>query len=384
MRIRERRRRANSLGGFLVLAAAVGLVAACVVGVAAGLTARNPILGDPAPSLNVFESTYYGAYLNLRAEELKQPAGDDPTPLGFSIASGESVASLGERLQEAGLIRDRELLDAYLRYTGWDQHIEAGDFILRRTMNVTEIAKALTDARAREVMARIFEGWRREQIAESLAQNPTLNVDAAEFLALTGPGVLPAGGNYPFLQDRPGGASLEGYLYPDSYLLRPGATAADLIRRMLENFGLKLTPEMLAGFRVRGLTVHEAVTIASLIEREAVHDEERPLIASVIFNRLAIGQRLEIDATVQYGLATSGNWWPPVAGLDLRAYPDAYNTYVITGLPAGPISNVRAASLAAVAEPAQTDYYFYQVRCDGSQYHNFAVTYEEHLANACP
>jgi len=363
--------------------AVVGAVAVCAISGWAGLTARNPVLGDPAPELNLLERAYYTTYLNLNGDVLTAPAGADPEPRSFSIAQGESVASVGERLQADGLVRDQAVLDAYLRYTGWDQHIEAGDFILRQTMNLTEVARALTDARAREVMARIYEGWRREQIAESLAANPTLSVDPAEFLALTGPGAIPPG-TYAFLADRPPSASLEGFLFPDSYLLRPGATAQDLVRRLLDNFALQLSSQNQAAYEARGITIYEAVTIASLIEREAVQDEERPLIASVIFNRLEAGQMLEIDATVQFAIGTSANWWPPLGGLDLRNQPSPFNTYTVIGLPAGPISNVRRASLDAVAFPAQTPYLYYQARCDGSGFHNFATTYEEHVANLCP
>jgi UPF0755 protein len=115
-----------------------------------------------------------------------------------------------------------------------------------------------------------------------------------------------------------------------------------------------------------------------------VLDEERPVIASVIFNRLAIGQPLQIDATVQYAIAQPENWWPGVAGLDFRTIANPYNTYIITGLPPAPISNVRAASLQAVAKPVATDYYYYRAACDGSGRHNFSRTFDEHLANACP
>jgi len=383
MRLREKRRKANRLFVYLAVTAVVGAVAVCAISGWAGLTARNPVLGDPAPELNLLERAYYTTYLNLNGDVLTAPAGADPDPRSFSIAQGESVASVGERLQADGLVRDQAVLDAYLRYTGWDQHIEAGDFILRQTMNLTEVARALTDARAREVMARIYEGWRREQIAESLAANPTLSVDPAEFLALTGPGAIPPG-TYAFLADRPPSASLEGFLFPDSYLLRPGATAQDLVRRLLDNFALQLSSQNQAAYEARGITIYEAVTIASLIEREAVQDEERPLIASVIFNRLEAGQMLEIDATVQFAIGTSANWWPPMGGLDLRNQPSPFNTYTVIGLPAGPISNVRRASLDAVAFPAQTPYLYYQARCDGSGFHNFATTYEEHVANLCP
>ncbi|MBL8094994.1 MAG: endolytic transglycosylase MltG [Anaerolineales bacterium] len=383
MRLREKRRKANRLFVYLAVTAVVGAVAVCAISGWAGLTARNPVLGDPAPELNLLERAYYTTYLNLNGDVLTAPAGADPEPRSFNIALGESVASVGERLQADGLVRDQAVLDAYLRYTGWDQHIEAGDFILRQTMNLTEVARALTDARAREVMARIYEGWRREQIAESLAANPTLSVDPAEFLALTGPGAIPPG-TYAFLADRPPSASLEGFLFPDSYLLRPGATAQDLVRRLLDNFALQLSSQNQAAYEARGITIYEAVTIASLIEREAVKDEERPLIASVIFNRLEVGQMLEIDATVQFAIGTSANWWPPLGGLDLRNQPSPFNTYTVVGLPAGPISNVRRASLDAVAFPAQTPYLYYQARCDGSGFHNFATTYEEHVANLCP
>jgi UPF0755 protein len=362
--------------------ALVGAVAVCAVGGLAGLTARNPVLGDPSPGLNLLERAYFTTYLNLKSDVLTAPAGANPDPRPFSIAQGESVASLAERLEAEGLIADTEVLVAYLRYTGWDQSIEAGDFILRQTMNLTEVARALTDASAREVAVRIFEGWRREQIAESLAAHPSLAVDVDEFLALTGPGAI-APGNYDFLADRPSSATLEGYLFPDTYLMRPGATAQDMVRRLLDNFALQLSSQDEAAFDARGLSMYEAVTIASLIEREAVKDEERPIIASVIFNRLDSGQALEIDATVQFGMGLPTDWWPQLTGLDLRSQPGPYNTYTIVGLPAGPISNVRQASLTAVAYPAQTPYLYYQARCDGSGFHNFATTYEEHVANLC-
>lgn len=382
MRLREKRRRTTRLFLFLALTIGVGVIALCAVSGLAGLTARNPLLGDPAPELSVFERTYFSTYLNLKSDVLTQAGGSDPEPRSFSIELGESVASIASRLKAEGLVADEEVLVAYLRYTGWDQHIEAGDFILRQTMNLTEVARALTDAKAREVAARVFEGWRREQIAESLAANPTLNVDSNEFLALTGPGVTPPG-NYDFLADRPTSASLEGFLFPDTYLLRPDATAQDLVRRLLDNFALQLSVQNRAAYEAKGLTIYEAVTIASLIEREAVQDEERPLIASVIFNRLAVGQPLEIDATVQYAVGAAANWWPSLAGMDLRSQFSPYNTYTFAGLPAGPISNVRRSSLDAVAHPAQTPYLYYQARCDGSGFHNFATTYEEHVANSC-
>ncbi|MCS6911547.1 MAG: endolytic transglycosylase MltG, partial [Anaerolineales bacterium] len=174
-----------------------------------------------------------------------------------------------------------------------------------------------------------------------LATNPNLDITAEDWLALTGPGAPPLG-PYALYADLPPGASLEGYLFPETYLVWPHSSARDVLAKMLAQFDAQITPELRAQLAARGLTLHQAVIIASLIEREAVIEDERPIIASVIFNRLAAGQPLEIDASVQYALGAPGNWWPPLAGLDLRSVDSPFNTYRVSGLPAGPISNVRA------------------------------------------
>jgi len=113
-------------------------------------------------------------------------------------------------------------------------------------------------------------------------------------------------------------------------------------------------------------------------------DDERPIIASVMYNRLAAGQRLEIDASVQFALGRTGAWWPPLGALDLHTVNSAYNTYNNDGLPPGPIANPGLNSIKAVASPAQTNYLYYRALCDGSGRHAFAVTYQQQVANACP
>ncbi|MDW8325321.1 MAG: endolytic transglycosylase MltG [Anaerolineales bacterium] len=383
MRIRQKRRRADALATFVLLAA---LLSALLLG-AGWMLGRfgqiRSLVGEADPDLNPLQHLALAAYLALYADELTRPAGADATPRPFVVALGETAEEVAGRLAEAQLIRDARLLTFYLRYTGLDKNIEAGDFILRQTMTTPEIARALTDAGAREITVRIPEGWRREQIAELLAANPNLDITAEDWLALTGPGAPPLG-PYALYADLPPGASLEGYLFPETYLVWPHSSARDVLAKMLAQFDAQITPELRAQLAARGLTLHQAVIIASLIEREAVIEDERPIIASVIFNRLAAGQPLEIDASVQYALGAPGNWWPPLAGLDLRSVDSPFNTYRVSGLPAGPISNVRAGSLRAAANPAQTGYYFYRAACDGSGRHNFAATYEEHLANACP
>ena len=142
--------------------------------------------------------------------------------------------------------------------------------------------------------------------------------------------------------------------------VQPGAAAPELLHKMLANFDARLPADYRTRVAARGLTLYQAVSAASLIEREAAVEPERPLIASVIFNRLAAGQALEIDATVQYAVGTPANWWPKLSGLDFRAVASPYNTYYVTGLPAGPIANPGLSSLLAVAEPAETNYIYYR------------------------
>lgn len=383
MSIREKRRRANLAAQFflLLLALAALLVGGFLVfAYLSGATERA--LGPGAEDLNPAERAVLLGYLTARAGDLNQPAGPDGAAVLFSVAAGETAGAVAEELASLGLVVDAQLLTYYLRYEGLDGQVEAGDFILRQTMTIPEVALALTDASAREAWLRVTEGWRREQIAAALAKQGVFAGVADEFALLTGPN-SPRAPSYSFLAGLPPGAPLEGYLFPDTYLLHPDASASDVIDKMLANFQARLPTNYEAQAASMGLTLHQAVTVASLIEREAVVDDERPIIASVIYNRLTIGQWLEIDATVQYALGTEGDWWPRLEGLDLRSVTSPYNTYAGAGLPPGPIANPGLASLLAAAQPAQTNYYFYRALCDGSGRHAFAVTFEQHVANAC-
>jgi UPF0755 protein len=379
--IKQRRRRMGLAVRFVVLTLLCGTLTAASLFVYLKVTTARD-LGPPAADLNPVEQFILSTYLSARAADLTAPAGTDPIPIPFSIQSGESAAAIANRLAAQQLVHEARLIHYYLRYTGLDNHIEAGDFVLRRTMTVVEIAAALTNASDRETSARLSEGWRREQIAQALGANRAFNVSPEDFLALTGPNG--ARFNNSFLSDLPPGASLEGFLFPDTYLFHPGATAAEVVNKMLTNFEARLPADYGASMTAHHLTLYQAITIASLIEREAAVDDERPLIASVILNRLVIGQPLEIDATVQYAVGTPEDWWPSVIGLDFRTIASPYNTYYVTGLPAGPIANPGLSSILAAAHPADTKYLYYRALCDGSRRHAFAATYAEHVANACP
>ncbi len=322
-----------------------------------------------------------GLYLKMQAEDINTPVSDDPTPVTFVVNEGDTATSVAVRLQQMGLINDATLFSLLIRHRGADQQIEAGEYELRANMTMDEIIVALQHAPVQEEIVRIPEGWRAEQIAELLTAQGV--VDGQEFLTLVRSGVSSV--DYDFLLRRPPGSpsSLEGFLYPDTYRIPRKATAADLIDIVLRTFDQNVTADMRQQATERGLTMYEVVTVASIVEREAVLAEERPLIASVYFNRLAQGMHLQADPTVQYALGyqpLTGQWWKtPVTLEEYEKVDSPYNTYLYPGLPPGPICNPSLDSIRAALAPAETNYLFFIAKGDGS--HAFATTYEEHLRN---
>ncbi|MCS7177663.1 MAG: endolytic transglycosylase MltG [Anaerolineae bacterium] len=328
-------------------------------------------------------------YIQMHADELRRPAGTDNTPVTFVVQPGETAASVAQRLQEAGLISNAELFRRYLQYKGMDAGLEAGTYTLRQTMTIPEIAEALQTGLRPERVVTVREGLRLEEVAATVAAQT--GIAEADFIALVTTGWRETDlKDYPFLADLPPGTNLEGYLFPETYRLPEKVTAYDVVARMLATFDARVTEEIRLGAANQGLTVHQLVTLASLVEREAVIPEERPVIASVFLNRLRNGWPLSADPTVQYALGydeRTGTWWRRLyfdeLGISRLADIDhPYNTYRYPGLPPGPICSPGLASIQASAFPAQTDYFFFIADChknDGS--HLFARTEEEHNAH---
>ena len=349
---------------------------------------RQPALPAPggvtiaAPSS--VEDWGVSLYLDFRRTELDTPAGSDPAALVFTVAPGESVGQIASRLQSEGLVRDAQLFRLYLRYSKLDSGVEAGQFTLKKTMTIPEIAQALQSGKRDELTLTIPEGRRLEEVAALVAQQTPIS--ATTFLSLArNAGQWAA--QYPFLAELPPGASLEGYLFPDTYRLPKDVTASDVIARMLANLDHRITPVMRDKLASQKRTLFEAVTLASIVEREAVVEKERPLIAGVYMNRLVSGMALDADPTVQYGMASAKKqapWWPQLTQEDYRAVKSPYNTYLNPGLPPGPIANPGLSSLQAAIEPAQTPYFFFRAACSRDGTHLFSKTLEEHAAKACP
>ena len=318
-------------------------------------------------------------YLETKGTELAEPAGTSSDPVAFVVEPGETVAAIADRLQRGGLISDSELFRRYVQFHELDSGIEAGHFTLRQTMTIPDVAQALQRAERPEQVVTVREGIRLEEIAETVAAQTTISQQ--DFLSVAGAGWRGLGliAEFPFLASLPEGATLEGFLFPETYRLPQQAAAIDLISRMLRTFDERVTPEMREAAAQRGLTVFDMVTLGSVVEREAVLPSERPLIAGVYLNRVDAEWVLAADPTIQYSLGTPEDWWPQLTLDDLeRDLP--YNTYRIAGLPPGPICSPGLDSIAAVAFPTDTDYYFFLADCaKGDGTHLFSATYEEHV-----
>jgi len=330
------------------------------------------------------------AYLQTNSAALHQPASATAEPTQFVVEPGATGRSIAAALQARGLITDARLFEAYVRASGLSDRLQAGAYTLSPHMTPVQIAEALLHARPATVQITVPEGWRLEQIAAGLTAAGVMDGAAYRRLAETGDlrGLATAANRYAFLQERPAGATLEGYLFPDTYeLFADRATPEALLQRQLDIFNERVVPlyrQMTAGL-ARPMTLREVLTLASIVERETAVDDERPMIAGVYLNRLARGIRLEADPTVQYAMGfqpQTGQWWKsPVYLEEYSKVLSPYNTYLHDGLPPGPIANPGLKSISAVLQPAQHEYLFLMAAADGSGRHVFARTFAEHLEN---
>ena len=368
----------NACLPWMLLLAMLVLLSLVAATVFIPLAARQSF-GEPSASLNTWQRFSYSYELVWNAGDLTQPRDPAGVEQLFVIQPGESVVSISDRLEEAGLVRSASTLRAYLLWTGLDTVIQSGTYRLNPAQTGIEIAQTLKSTTLTEVTFTVLAGWRMEEIAAALPTSG-LEFTAEAFLAAA---ATPASS----LDMIPVGMSAEGFLFPDTYILPRTTTADQLVMVLLQGFESHLPVDFSAAYSAHGLTVYQGVTLASILQREAMVEEEMPLIASVFYNRLAIGMKLQTDPTVQYALGFNtfqGTWWTNPLSVDELQFDSPYNTYVYPGLPPGPISNPGVAALKAAAYPAESAYYFFQARCDGSGLHTFAETFEQHQQNYCP
>lgn len=338
--------------------------------------------GKSAPGMSLLNRFYYAIQLLVYEDDLITPL--DPAGIfqNFTIKVNEPASSVIYRLQSEGLIKNAEAMRIYLLYSGLDTALKAGTHQLSSAMSPVEIANTIQTMNQIVIDFSVLPGWRVEEIAASL---PTSGLQITPQQFIQSSRQFPAG--LSFSKDLPETATCEGFLFPDVIQVPRTASADQLIQSFLQNFDQNLSEEIKNGFTNQGLTLYQAVILASIVEREAIVDDEMPLIASVYINRLSSNMKLDADPTVQYALGfqpSKQTWWANPLSMEDLQIDSPFNTYLYPGLPPAPIANPGMDALRAVAYPQSSPYLYFRSACDGSGRHNFAQTYEEQLANACP
>ena len=303
--------------------------------------------------------------LNLYYNHLLKPASASKSEQIFIVKPGQPVIQIAKNLEAAGLIRNGLAFRLYIAQSGISKTIQAGDFRLSSKMSAKEIAKELTHG-AIDVWITFPEGTRVEEMADIIdkklntSENEKYQFDKKEFIK----------------------NATEGQMFPDTYLIAKDATAGAIAKRLETTFSEKVDRKILLKGAKNDLTEDQVITLASLLEREARSNEERPIIAGIILNRINQGIPLQVDATVQYakGYDSANNtWWSQVTQDNYTQVKSPYNTYLHVGLPPKPISNPGLDSIRAAAEPSDTPYMFYLHDTEGKIH--YAKTSEEHAKN---
>ena len=314
----------------------------------------------------------------LRSERPAAAIAPASRPVTFTVEPGTPAGRIAEQLRDAGVLSGTRELRVLLQLSGGGSDLLAGCYVFETGTPAAEVLRRLRGGITATQLLAVPEGRRLEEVGVILEQaGITSRAQWAEAIDAAPRELLP--------EPLPAGATLLGYLLPASYPLQCTTGAPHLVAAMLEAFAEQVTPALRAEAERAGLTLHEVVTLASIVEREAALREEQPLVASVFLNRLREGMPLQADPTVQFAIASQRppageqGWWKRELSVDDLVFESPYNTYVEPGLPPGPIANPGIDAITAVIRPARTDYLYFAARGDGS--HAFARTLAEHNAN---
>lgn len=274
----------------------------------------------------------------------------------FIINKGEDLSTISQRLEKERLIKNAFVFKAFVLSKGLSRSIPSGSFELSPSLSLSGIVDLLARGPA-NIWVTFPEGWRKEEFGERLKSSLT-NFNEEEFVALT--------------------KDLEGYLFPDTYLFSEQSSPSSVIKVFRDNFDKKFTAELELEATKKHLDKKQVLILASIVEREAKYDQDRPIIAGILLKRWQANWPLQVDATVQYAIASSKDWWPTLRKEDLRT-DSPFNTYKYQGLPPAPICSPGLASIRAVIFPLQTSYWFYL--SDKNSLTHYATTAEEHNQN---
>ena len=326
-------------------------------------------------------SDYIRDYKNAYEDELTSRYSNPTEAVEVVIPTESSVKDIAKILHKKGLIRFERAFVKRLQDSDFKGKLQAGTFTLYKGMNTLEMMEVMAkeDEGSKVIKQLVIpEGFTVDMIAAKCQEEGICSrsdfINAVKSITSS---------DFEYLEDVPSGANvrykLEGYLFPATYDITKNTKAIDLVNMMLNAFQLYYTDELKSVALERGMTSFEVLNVASMIEREAKIDEERPKIASVIYNRLDANTQLQIDSTILYPL-TEGMYDMPALSSDDLTYSSPYNTYVSSGLPVGPICNPGLACIKAALEPADTNYMYYHIIDEEKGEHIFTETYEEHEA----
>lgn len=333
-------------------------------------------------SMLVFVPVVIGAVAFI-GYELFSPVNIPEPERQFEIKEGQTVKQVTRELSERGLIKSSFWFRTYVWLKGAESKFIAGNLSLPAKVNTRELLGLITKGAWREVKnLTIPEGWTIRDIAIYLEYNGLwMQEELTELVGL--PGVsdslngalyLELADKYPVLKLKKAGAPLEGYLFPDTYQIYANAKIGDLINKMLSNFERKVTPEMFSEIRRQGKNFYDVLIMASIIEAEVPHEQDRAVVADIFWSRLASGVALQSDATLKYVI---GGKRPALTSEELKM-DSPYNTYKYKGLPPTPIGNPGLSAIKAAIYPAKTDYFYFLSTPDGQTI--FSRTLAEHNA----
>ncbi|MGG1515852.1 endolytic transglycosylase MltG [Paenibacillus oryzisoli] len=311
-----------------------------------------------------------------------QPVAASDQPIRLLIAPGMGTVQISNALESKGLIKNATAFMYYLKFKKQGSRFQAGEYDMKPGMTFDEMIAKLNSGdvvKEETIKFTIPEGFTIEQIAAKLAEQTSWKKDT--FLQLVdSPGGFKDETTASIPDSKNLRHRLEGYIFPETYEFKKDTTEQEFVERTLQELDKKLATlpaDWQSKLKERGLNVHQMLTIASLIEREVVVDEERAKVSGVIQNRLKKNMPLQIDATVQYLFDKPKD---RLLEKDLQIQ-SPYNTYLNAGLPPGPIASPSLASMKAAIYPEETKYLFYVTKKDGTKGHLFAETYEEHKKN---
>lgn len=302
---------------------------------------------------------------HIYSTNLKPLNSSSQKSLSVNIPTGSSLKDVAKILKTQGIIRSEWAFTQYVRDKNASDDLKAGTYELSPSQSVQEIVSIITGGKIAANLITILPGQRLDQIKKMFVNSGFTQADVDQAF---NPDLYK---DHPALVDKPAGASLEGYLYPESFQKTSDTKPQEIVKESLDEMQKRLTPDLRAAISQQGLNVYQGIIMASMVEREADKPQDRQQVAQVFLSRLRNGMVLGSDVTAFYGAIVNGQ--PPSVN-----YDSVYNTRLHPGLPPGPISNVSSSSLNAVAHPAQTSYLYFVAGDDGTVY--FSNTQAEHDA----